>query len=67
MPYHVREMFLSDPQQRAQVTALLEAEQLRLDANVDCTYGLFDDSEQLAAIRISKYPTVYRSAKTSAR
>ena len=49
MPYHVREMFLSDPQQRAQVTALLEAEQLRLDANIDCTYGLFDDSEQLAA------------------
>ncbi len=49
MPYHVREIMLNDFQQRTQVTALLEDEQLHLDAHIDCTYGVFDDSDRLAA------------------
>ena len=49
MPYHIRKIFLNDPPQRQQVIDLLESENLHIDSCLDTTYGLFDETETLAA------------------
>ncbi|MEL3906493.1 MAG: [citrate (pro-3S)-lyase] ligase [Treponema sp.] len=49
MQYHIRKLFLHYPQEREPVIALLEAEKIRLDSNLDCTYGVFDSGDNLLA------------------
>ena len=49
MTYQVRKIFLDDPQQRQQVIELLESDALHIDSCLDTTYGLFDETDTLAA------------------
>ena len=49
MPYHIEKIIPACGQQYSQVIALLEAENLHLDRNLDCTYGLVSESGELVA------------------
>lgn len=47
--YHVRKLCLEDEAEREKVVNLLAHEGLRLDAQLDCTYGVFDNEQTLVA------------------
>lgn len=47
--YYTRKINPTDRREYQQVTDLLKQENLTLEAHLDCTYGLFDDEQKLAA------------------